>query len=396
MRILIVDDEPVSRMVLARKLQAWGHDVAQAQDGAEAWALLQREPIRMVISDWVMPVMDGVELTRRIRAAGPSGYVYVVLLTARSGVDALVEGMEAGADDFMVKPFQADELRSRIRAGERVLRLESDLAEQNHKLGEAYASARRDLESAAHMQQALLPQIGLQHPLVHSAWRFLPASFVAGDVFQLHTLDAHRACFYLLDVAGHGVPSAMMSFSLSKLLAPTLTPDGLVKRPTHAAPYFELASPAEVLRELNERFQDDSDSMKYFTMVYGIIDGERDELTIAQAGHPSPLLQQGGRVARLGDSGFPVGMLPGLDYENLTVPFGSGDRLYLYSDGVTECSNAEREPFRLERLEQAVAAGHAEPLEQSIAGIERELRRWRGEATFADDVTLFALERKAA
>ena len=160
MRILIVDDEPVSRLVLARKLQGWGHEVAQACDGAEAWELLQREPFRMVISDWKMPVMDGVELTRRIRAARTDGYVYVVLLTASAGVDALVEGMDAGADDYMVKPFQAEELRSRLRAGERVLQLESDLAERNRKLGDAYSSARRDLEAAAEMQKALLPQIG--------------------------------------------------------------------------------------------------------------------------------------------------------------------------------------------------------------------------------------------
>lgn len=396
MRILIVDDEPVSRLVLARKLQGWGHDVAEACDGAEAWELLQREPFRMVISDWKMPVMDGVELTRRIRAARTDGYVYVVLLTASVGVDALVEGMDAGADDYMVKPFQAEELRSRLRAGERVLQLESDLAERNRKLGDAYSSARRDLEAAAEMQKALLPQAGMMLPLVKPAWRFLPASFVAGDVFQLHTLDDHRACFYLLDVAGHGVPSAMLSFSLSKLLAPTLTPDGLLKRPTQNAPFFEIATPAEVLRELNDRYQDDSDALKYFTMVYGIIDGAKNELTLAQAGHPSPVLQRGDQITRLGESGYPVGMLPGLDYEDITVPFLPGDRLFLYSDGVTECANDAREPYRIERLEQAVAQGRDEELEHTIAGIEQELRQWHGDGEFADDVTLFALERRAA
>ena len=102
MRILIVDDEPVSRLVLARKPQGWGHEVAQACDGAEAWELLQREPFRMVISDWKMPVMDGVELTRRIRADRTDGYVYVVLRTASAGVEALVVGMDAGAGVYMV------------------------------------------------------------------------------------------------------------------------------------------------------------------------------------------------------------------------------------------------------------------------------------------------------
>ena len=226
MRILIVDDEPVNRLVLARKLGSWGHDVVQATDGAEAWDIIQLEPFRMVITDWMMPNVDGVELTRRIRSSPLAGYTYVLLLTANTGVEALVEGMEAGADDFVSKPFQVEELRARLRAGERVLRLESDLAEHNQRLSLAYASARRDLEAAAEMQKALLPQPGLELREVLPAWRFLPASYVAGDIFNVHQVDEHRTCFYVLDVAGHGVPSAMLSFTLSKLLAPTLAKKG--------------------------------------------------------------------------------------------------------------------------------------------------------------------------
>ncbi len=89
-------------------------------------------------------------------------------------------------------------------------------------------------------------------------------------------------------------------------------------------------------------------------------------------------------------------MLPGLDYEDITVPFLPGDRLFLYSDGVTECANHEREPYRIERLEQTIARRRDEDLEHTVAGIEQELRQWRGHGEFADDVTLFALERRAA
>ncbi|MEO7868420.1 MAG: PP2C family protein-serine/threonine phosphatase, partial [Candidatus Eisenbacteria bacterium] len=115
-----------------------------------------------------------------------------------------------------------------------------------------------------------------------------------------------------------------------------------------------------------------------------------------QAGHPCPVLQRGDQLRRLGESGFPVGMLPGVQYEDITVPFVPGDRLFLYSDGVTECVNSASEPFRLERLEQTVLALRGDALEQTVAGIERELLTWRGGDEFADDVTLFALERRAA
>jgi sigma-B regulation protein RsbU (phosphoserine phosphatase) len=397
MRVLIADDEPVNRLVLSRKLRQWGHEPVLAEDGAQAWAMMQAEPFRMVITDWMMPEMDGIELTRRIRFSPLGGYTYVLLLTARTGVEALVEGIEAGADDFVTKPFQMEELRARLRAGERVLQLESDLAEHNRRLTLAYASARRDLEAAAEMQKALLPPQGLSLPAVNSAWRFLPASLVAGDVFNVHALDATRTSFYLLDVAGHGVPSAMLSFTLSKLLAPRNEADGLVKRPLEHAPYWEVTPPADVLRELNRRFQDDSEALKYFTMIYGVVDSERDTIVIAQAGHPTPLLvRTSGEVLRLGDTGFPVGMLPDVDFEQFEFPFEAGDRLYLYSDGVTECANGEQAAFGLQRLSDVVGDAASPSVEASIDSVEHALRRWRASDEFADDVTLLALERRAA
>jgi sigma-B regulation protein RsbU (phosphoserine phosphatase) len=397
MRVLIVDDEPVNRMVLSRKLRQWGHDPVAAENGSHAWEMMQAEPFRLVITDWVMPEMDGIELTRRIRALPSNGYTYVLLLTAQTGVEALVEGIEAGADDFVSKPFQMEELRARLRAGERVLQLESDLAEHNRRLAEAYASSRRDLEAAAEMQKALLPPPDLALPTLTSSWRFLPASLVAGDVFNVHELDATRASFYLLDVAGHGVPSAMLSFTLSKLLAPRADADGLVKRAIDEAPGWEVTPPADVLRELNRRFQDDSDALKYFTMIYGIVDSGRNVITVAQAGHPTPLLvRRNGEVQRLGDTGFPVGMLRNVDYEQCEFAFEPGDRLFLYSDGVTECANAERQAFGLSRLEGAVTEPGGNGVRSAVDVVERRLRAWRDNDEFADDVTLLAIERRAA
>jgi sigma-B regulation protein RsbU (phosphoserine phosphatase) len=397
MRVLIVDDEPVNRLVLARMLRLWGHEPVQAEDGAQAWSMMQAETFRMVITDWMMPEMDGVELTRRIRSSPLGGYTYVLLLTARSGIEALVEGIEAGADDFVTKPFQKDELRARLRAGERVLQLETDLAEHNRRLTSAYASARRDLEAAAVMQHALLPPPGHTVAHVSSAWRFLPASLVAGDVFNLHALDDHRASFYLLDVAGHGVPSAMLSFTLSKLLAPGAGVDGLVKRRIEHEPFWEVTPPADLLRELNRRFQDDSDVQQYFTMVYGIVDSKRGTIMLAQAGHPSPLLvRRDGTVERIGDAGFPVGMLPGLDWDQHEFAFGPGDRLFLYSDGVTECAGEDKQAFGLPRLEALVSQPGSAAVDDSLGAVETALREWRRADDFADDVTLLALERRAA
>jgi signal transduction histidine kinase len=140
MKVLIADDEAVSRLMLQRFLESWGHEVAAAADGARAWELFERSDFSVVISDWIMPEVDGLELIRRIRACPRPGYVYVILLTAKTQKEDVVRGIEAGADDFVSKPFDREELRARLRAGERILQLERTLAEQNRALRQAQAA----------------------------------------------------------------------------------------------------------------------------------------------------------------------------------------------------------------------------------------------------------------
>jgi signal transduction histidine kinase len=127
MKVLIADDDSVSRRLLQSYLQKWGYEVTAAQNGAEAWQLFEGGLFPMVITDWIMPELDGPGLIRLIRSANRPGYVYAVLLTAKSQKEDLVEGMEAGADDFLTKPFDQDELRVQLRAGERMIRLEHNL-----------------------------------------------------------------------------------------------------------------------------------------------------------------------------------------------------------------------------------------------------------------------------
>ncbi len=140
MRILIAEDEPMSRLLLQTHLQRWGYEVTAAHNGAEAWRLFQAGTYPLVISDWMMPEVDGPELVNRIRSSQRPGYVYIILLTAKVQKGDVVVGMEAGANDFVTKPFDVDELRVRVRAGERIVRLEQDLAEQNRVLRETQAA----------------------------------------------------------------------------------------------------------------------------------------------------------------------------------------------------------------------------------------------------------------
>ncbi|BDV41857.1 diguanylate cyclase response regulator [Geotalea uraniireducens] len=128
MRILIAEDEPNLRQLLKVCLTAWGYDVIVARNGNEAWQILQGEdPPRLVILDWVMPGVNGLEVCQRIRAAGQEPYTYIIMLTSQQREDDLVTGMEAGADDYITKPFKHNELKVRLRAGQRIVELQNEL-----------------------------------------------------------------------------------------------------------------------------------------------------------------------------------------------------------------------------------------------------------------------------
>lgn len=128
MRLMIAEDDPTSRLLLARVLEKLGYEVLQAPGGPEAWELFQRERVRLVITDWMMPDLDGLELCRRIRAdVRHARYTYLIVLTALAGKSSFLEAMDAGADDFVSKPFDPDQLLARLRVAERVLSLEADL-----------------------------------------------------------------------------------------------------------------------------------------------------------------------------------------------------------------------------------------------------------------------------
>jgi DNA-binding response OmpR family regulator len=128
MQILIAEDEPIFQRQLSRTLNDWGHKVIVASNGQDAWKILQTDQIHFLITDWVMPQLDGLELCRLVRTAHKDSPVYIILLTSKTSKEDVVEGIEAGADDFVAKPFDEGELLARIRAGERVLELEKQLA----------------------------------------------------------------------------------------------------------------------------------------------------------------------------------------------------------------------------------------------------------------------------
>jgi phosphoserine phosphatase RsbU/P len=398
MKILLVDDDPTVRRMHSHLLHACGHEVLEAPDGEAAWQVVEAENINFVVSDWMMPKLAGVDLCRRIRAANWDRYIYVILCTGRGQKADLIEGMDAGADDFLVKPITADELRVKVRAGERVLKLEEGLEDKNreleainNRLQSAYQVLQDDLKAAAWVQEQLLPPVSPQAHGVRCEWYFHPSSYLAGDTLNFFKVDENHVGFYLLDVSGHGVPAALLSVALSLVLNPEAMSGSPLKTYNRSTGSYEAVSPADVIYELNRRFQANGD--RYFTMVYGLLNTQSSILQVAQAGHPTPVLMRPGcKLKFVGTGGMPIGLWADIEFDSFELSVARGDRLLFYSDGVTECSNQDGEMFGEKRLADYLEKASGSSLAAIPAGLYDAIRGWRGGAGLEDDVSLLAVE----
>ena len=148
MRILLAEDEPTSRLLFMKRVESWGHDVVAYEDGAEAWQALQKpDAPKLAILDWMMPGMEGPEICRRLRELPHGKLTYVIILTAKGQKSDVVEGLEAGANDYVTKPPDMDELRARLTVGARVLDLQDRLieAERSRVLVQAAGAAAHEI-----------------------------------------------------------------------------------------------------------------------------------------------------------------------------------------------------------------------------------------------------------
>ena len=188
MKILIADDSIVSRHLLEATLRKWGYDVMVACDGAEALDLLQREDApALIILDWMMPGMTGVEVCRRIRQRGSEPYTYILLLTSKSQKEDLIEGMEAGADDYITKPFDQNELQVRLRAGTRLVDLQNQLLSAREALRD---QAERDSLTRLWNRSSILSQLGRE--LSRAARELRPLGVVIVDLDHFKNVnDTH-------------------------------------------------------------------------------------------------------------------------------------------------------------------------------------------------------------
>ena len=214
MKILIADDDPVSRRLLEAKLAKWGYDVIVTCDGNEAWqAMLAEDAPRLAVLDWMMPGMDGIEVCRKVREDGNDLYTYIILLTAQQEDADLVAGMDAGADDYITKPFKANELRVRLRAGRRIIDLQDELIAAREALRE---KATHDPLTGLWNHEEILRILGQE--LNRAEREGLSVSVVMADLDHFKRVN---------DTYGHMAGDSVLRTTAKRMLAVTRSYDAI-------------------------------------------------------------------------------------------------------------------------------------------------------------------------
>ena len=375
--VLVVDDAPANIRVVNEILHN-SYRVKIATNGQKALELAAETPgPDLILLDVVMPGMDGYEVCARLKAQAATRDIPVIFLTAQTETSDETRGFEAGAVDYIHKPFSPAVVAARVQT-------HLALRETRQELARQLMAIRNELETAREIQLSILPREVPTVAGLDIAARYIPMSAVAGDFYDFLPVDEKRIGILVADVSGHGMPAALIA-SMLKI--------------AFAAQSGHANDPARVLSGLNQalcgKFQG-----HYVTAAYALIDTENKTLCYAGAGHPPQLLreQSSGNVRGVVENGLFLGYFPSAAYSAVEIPFREGDWALLYTDGISEMKGESEEEFGETRLKEFLGSHPDLPAADFVDGLLERLSQWSGRASGRepeDDVTLLAVHFQA-
>ena len=327
-RIVLIDDSANDLQVTKRFLERRGFDVSAATSGEEGLALAQAITPAAFIVDYRMPVMDGLEVTRRIKADPVLQTIPVLMLTGADAAQAVVEGLEAGADDFVTKGSDTEILLARLRALLRMKRYQDQLRKLNQQI-------TRDLQIARRVQEALVPNGSFRGPRIEIRSAYIPSATLSGDFYD-YFLQDELMYLFVADVSGHGLPASILVALLKSYIH------------TESDSRTSLSS---FMASLNDFLFSVSLPTQFATAQLFRIDNAGN-LVYSNAAHPPFLLLQksnGKTVVHEAPSHL-LGAMPSMLFEEHRLQVAPGDMLFVYTDGLTDRRNASGDFYSLDRI----------------------------------------------
>ena len=380
-RVLAVDDNRENLEVLARRLTRHGLEVETVESGLAALDAIRSTAFDLVLLDVMMPEVDGYAVLRELKSAHETRDIPVIMISALDELDSVVRCIEAGAEDYLPKPFNPTLLEARIGACLEKKALRD--AEQGHlrKIEETQNRLDKELAEAAAYVRSILPE-PLKSPLpVH--WKYRPSSELAGDSFGYHWIDAEHFAIYLLDVCGHGVGACLLSVSAIHLLR------------SGSLLGVDFKNPGEVLSALNSAFPMEKQNNLYFTLWYGVYHAPSRTLSYASGGHPPALLlapdgSGAFQSQRLSSHGMIIGVMENMHFATQTCRIPNDARLFVICDGCYEVRDPSGEMADYNTFETFMLANAAGP--DPLEALELWALEKHGASTLDDDFSIMEIQ----
>ncbi|MBF0502696.1 MAG: SpoIIE family protein phosphatase [Candidatus Riflebacteria bacterium] len=375
MKILVADDDPISRLMVTEMLSEWGHDPIAVSNGTEAWSILEtKESPLIAVLDWEMPGIDGNEICQRYRRLHREPQCHLILLTSKSSRTEVVIGLQSGADDYLTKPFDRNELKARIDVARRLVKLEENLSSRLRELEETVSIIHRNF---------LIGHVPENIPRIAIAAEIQPFFEMAGDFFDFQPNGADGFDFLIGDVMGKGIrPALLGAATINKILRESrnLALQDISRLPSISA----ILAPA--LDQIIPGFQE-IDS--FVTLVFGRFDLKRSSFCYVNFGHPWPIRYsaKADTCELLEGNNAPIAILNYDKPVEIEVALNPGDVFCFCSDGVTEVHDKTRNQFGIERLKDIVKGLASGTPDKMLAEIFKSARSFSRTGTFADDAT---------
>lgn len=383
--ILIVDDTPTNLRLITEMLRERGFKTRPVLSGELALQAAKISPPDLILLDINMPELDGYAVSERLKADARMREVPVIFLSARDETIDKVRAFRAGGVDYISKPFQIEEVEARVNVHLRLKSLRQESEERSQQLEAALKalqaaqnSLRAELSRAAEYVLSLLPS-RLESGPVRTDWRMIPSTQLGGDALGYHWLDQENFVFYLLDVSGHGVGSALHSVAVLNTLR------------NHSLPGVDFRDPGEVLTALNKAYLMRRHASYYFTIGYGVLHVPTGELHYGGGGHPAAIVRMStGKRVQLSSGGPPIGCFEGTRYAGAVVSVAAPAELCVFSDGIFDVRRPGGSRWSFAECMEYLASGAAGvPLD--LDAVHRHVVSISGGGPLADDFSMLTV-----